>query len=412
MDYEKLLQSSERNSIGEVITPNSLIKEMLDKLPQEFFESKTATFLDPCSGSGGFLKAIGLRLKAYGHSNDNISSRLYGFEISTRLFNRTSHETKRMFGCINMNKQDFLKTDINMKFDAIVLNPPYKKRFHLDFLEKGYDLLKNDGKMVIVHPTNWMIHLRENSNFKTDSILKEKIGNHFVSFDFYNAEDLFPGGGCSTYYPLTITSIDKSKKSVALEFNRFDTVKKSIKVNNPLDVNHIGSFDFIKSIENKINAKSQSFIKNAIDNTKSNKYYVSLNWMSGNGFFESKFSDGITRTFKNRYNFINNSNSMVSNVPLRSKPQGGKAVGNYKAGIPFNNEANANSFLYYVTSTLFVKYLIIAYNMDQHVDSVYKYVPMIDFNLMDSDTSIFKFFQFSKEEISLIKNTVENYKHD
>jgi len=64
-----------------------------------------------------------------------------------------------------------------------------------------------------------------------------------------------------------------------------------------------------------------------------------------------------------------------------------------------------------VTSTFFVKYLIITYNMDQHLDSAYPYVPMIDSSLMQSDKAIFEFFEFSEGEINLIKNTVENHKH-
>ena len=49
--------------------------------------------------------------------------------------------------------------------------------------------------------------------------------------------------------------------------------------------------------------------------------------------------------------------------------------------------------------------------MDQHLDSAYPYVPMIDSSLMQSDKAIFEFFEFSEGEINLIKNTVENHKH-
>jgi type I restriction-modification system DNA methylase subunit len=53
---------------GEVFTPELLVEEMLNQLPEELFISNTTTFLDPCFGTGTFLKAIVNKLKKYGHN--------------------------------------------------------------------------------------------------------------------------------------------------------------------------------------------------------------------------------------------------------------------------------------------------------------------------------------------------------
>lgn len=42
------------DKLGEVFTPNELIKEMLSKLPRDVWEDKTKTFFDPCAGKGNF----------------------------------------------------------------------------------------------------------------------------------------------------------------------------------------------------------------------------------------------------------------------------------------------------------------------------------------------------------------------
>ena len=397
---------------GIVRTPEELAQEMLSKIPEYIFESSTTTFLDPACGRGTFLEVIAKRLKGYGHSRENIISRIFGIDIDP--IKSGINEAKYILNPENIIVQDFLKMDLPTnwpkKFDVEVVNPPYKGRLHTEFLEKCYDLLGEDGKMIFVHPTNWLLHLRENSNYKKDLALKNKIGKHFVSFDFRNPPDLFPEGGCSPYYPLTITTVDKSKTSPEITFINKDA-GVDCTVSNISDVNHIGPFNLIKSIESKIKLKSSIFIKDSICNNLPDKHYVSLNWMGGNGFMSTEFTDGVIRTFKNRYNFINNDNNLVSQETLRSKPQGSKTVGNSKAGMPFDSNQNAQDFLYYVTSTFFVKYLIIAYNMDQNLKSAFDYVPMIDFSLMRSDEMIFKFFEFTEEEINLIKKTVDTYKH-
>ena len=49
-------------SNDEVFTPPRVANAMLDLLPQELFRNPKATFLDPCSKSGVFLREIAKRL--------------------------------------------------------------------------------------------------------------------------------------------------------------------------------------------------------------------------------------------------------------------------------------------------------------------------------------------------------------
>jgi type I restriction-modification system DNA methylase subunit len=54
--YEK------RKDNDEVFTPNSLINEMLDKLPEVIWSNPTKTWLDPCAGLGNFSVQVLKRL--------------------------------------------------------------------------------------------------------------------------------------------------------------------------------------------------------------------------------------------------------------------------------------------------------------------------------------------------------------
>jgi site-specific DNA-methyltransferase (adenine-specific) len=50
------------NNNGEVFTPWELIEEMLDKLPEDFWEDPSKTMVDPAAGLGNFHAVVIERL--------------------------------------------------------------------------------------------------------------------------------------------------------------------------------------------------------------------------------------------------------------------------------------------------------------------------------------------------------------
>ena len=204
---------SERQDRGEVITPEPLIEKMLDKLPQEVFKSETTTFLDPCFGTGSFLKGVVLRLSANGHSTENINSRVFGFEINNKMFN----ETKRKFRGINIVKQDFLNTDINMKFDVIVGNPPYQngsnsmsEALWLKFIVKASKL---SNKVLFVTPKSWCNLSEDSYKQELYNIFNEKLVYANISEDI--KKNYFSGIGSSFSY--FILDSNKNKNTFTIK---------------------------------------------------------------------------------------------------------------------------------------------------------------------------------------------------
>ena len=106
------------------ITP--LVDEILDHLPDHVWSDPDIQFLDPAMAGGQFLLAIEKRLKAAGHSDENIADRVWGCE---ELFTRVAYvKNWRKAVSNNLFKRDALTHDWgDMKFDVIVGNPPFSK---------------------------------------------------------------------------------------------------------------------------------------------------------------------------------------------------------------------------------------------------------------------------------------------
>ena len=137
-----------------------LVEEILDQLPPHVFQSRTTTFLDPALGGGQFLREVVTRLRAAGHSDDNIRSRIWGCEITHMRLKYA--EIKGGVLSDHLIKTDFLSHDWgNMKFDVILGNPPYQltnsKKIWPDFINKSLVLLKDHGYLGMVVPSTWLL---------------------------------------------------------------------------------------------------------------------------------------------------------------------------------------------------------------------------------------------------------------
>lgn len=67
---------------GEVFTPRSLIREMLNKLPNEVWFDPNKTWLEPAAGDGNFLVEIKARLLQAGHDEVHIlENMLFSIEL-------------------------------------------------------------------------------------------------------------------------------------------------------------------------------------------------------------------------------------------------------------------------------------------------------------------------------------------
>lgn len=107
--------------------PEALVDEIVSALPEELFKSSTTTFCDPAMGKGDYLVGVAKRLLKYGHTRDNILSRLYGFEDQEIYLQNCLRKTPLKGANLEvMSYDDILAGGIVKKFDCVIGNPPYQ----------------------------------------------------------------------------------------------------------------------------------------------------------------------------------------------------------------------------------------------------------------------------------------------
>lgn len=137
----------------------TLVEEILDQLPKSVWSSKTTTFLDPAIGGGQFVSAIERRLRLADHSDENIASRVFGFEDNQMRINFAVNKHK-LKGTYTAKK--FIEEKNDMKFDVIVGNPPYQdgtkeggqNKIYNQFAKKSLELLSDNGVLAFITPTS------------------------------------------------------------------------------------------------------------------------------------------------------------------------------------------------------------------------------------------------------------------
>lgn len=224
-------------SKSEVITPQWVVSDMVDLLPQEVF-NPDATFLDPAVKSGRFLIEIYHRLmnsdsmkQAFPDEQDRhqhiIENQLYGFATSptaATVVRKTLYDDPLCNGNVRFTSDKLTKEQIqgafnNMKFDVVISNPPYNKGADLDFVDMGFEL--STQYCVMITPAKWQT-AEANQGVASKNItygkFREKLVPHMSHVCFFpcckDVFDIYQTDGI-TYYIL-----DKEEHSTCVVENR------------------------------------------------------------------------------------------------------------------------------------------------------------------------------------------------
>ena len=296
----------------------------------------------------------------------------------------------------NLDLYDIIK-ECDMKFDCIIMNPPYNRGLHLKILDEAIKHLKDEKSNVVnLSPVRWLqdplAKYKKNSDLKR---FEESVAKHIESLDI----------------------IDKGISGDA--FN--------IGINSDLGIykcNSKGGWNY-ESICWNYNNTNFSFFEKLISISKtvgSLKNIASTDISKGIAVPFNIFGGGSGgRTFNGEYvSKILATNEEKNNFLYGRKKQDGWNSKRFFIGAVFNTLVEAQNFKNFITSALMRCFGIVTIK-NMHIDNSWAFVPNL-YNAINprtgkkgytgewTDDDLYKFFNITPAEQKIIEETMEKYK--
>lgn len=205
------------HDLGQYFTTNTDLKLNIVQMIQ----NNPTKILEPSIGQGDLIISVKEKFPF-------VNFDMYEIDESIVLLDGIDKEAV-MYG-------DFLKQNITTNYPTIIGNPPYVKtktgNLHIDFTEKCFDLLENNGELIFIVPSDFL-------KLTSSGKLLEKMMLHGSFTDLYhpNKENLFSNA-----------SIDV----IIFRYCKNKTLEKIVKFNNVIK-HIICNNGFISFCDNKKN---------------------------------------------------------------------------------------------------------------------------------------------------------------
>ena len=449
-----------RMSDSEIVTPLNVADDVVKLLPDNIFSY--GPVLDIASKQGEFTIAL---LKRYGKE---VLDKIYSVCTSTLAYEFTRKVYKLLSLPIDHIFDTFTSYDLiikdndkkyiipqgitNMKFAAIIGNPPYQDRggsggtndasIYQDFCQFSFEVNPRFTSMVI--PSRWFTGGRENlvGNFR-QTMLTSNHTSRLIAFS--NAKDLFPDaeikGGCC-YFIYSTAYVGECDYSLIRDGKIFSNHR------------NLGEFDVLirepklAEIVSKIVSKTSHTIEGMI--SSDTPFGIPTNPAASSKTPFKVYTDRTAShdtvlfliTKAGRCTAYVSKQDVKKNTSDIDKPKvfipgaygAGESFPHQILGVPelapansvcsqsylyvaLNSELETINFVKYI-KTKFLRILVSASKVSQHAMSkVYRFVPMQDFtaasdidwskSVEEIDAQLYAKYHLSNEEIAFIESMIK-----
>lgn len=243
------------------------IDRQFSYIPTYIWESDSTTFCDLNMAGGQFIQRVGEWLRKYGHSDDNIRKRVFGFSEKP-LYLSYIKSNPSLIGTF-----DIYNDNITMKFDVQLGNDPYqetvkngnKKSIWNKLAEKRLSLLNEGGFLALIHPSGWR-------NFDGDfKHLQNLLNNREILYlEMHDIKEGIKLFGAETDYDLYVVRNKLNKTNLTKVYTKKGIVEVDL---NDLEFIPNDKFDEFKKIIAKPNEEKVTIISNSSYHTS--REYIS-----------------------------------------------------------------------------------------------------------------------------------------
>lgn len=116
IDYLTEDRKERKKKTQEVFTPYSIVKQLMDKIPDKDWKNPNKTFLDPAMGNGNIILGILYRrIVEYGIKWKTALKTLYGVELVESNVYETHGRIIKLFDALDIDYDEDVAMDIMLK---------------------------------------------------------------------------------------------------------------------------------------------------------------------------------------------------------------------------------------------------------------------------------------------------------